>query len=87
MGIEGDMAVLQAHVEEMRHDFYGNGKPGLLSELRDFFAVQKEREAAADKAGKMSDNRMKLIATVCACAPFAYDVAKHFFLWLTTVLK
>jgi hypothetical protein len=41
----GRISTLEAHMEDVRHHLFGNGKPGLIDEAREFFATARANEA------------------------------------------
>lgn len=68
------VATLEGWRDRVDHDLYGNGRPGLVDQLKDFLAVQTSKKHEATR----NDRRHTFLVALAAIAiPILYDIAKH----------
>lgn len=58
---EERLIVMQGAIQRMHADFYGNGKPGLLDEVRTFTAEFRGAETERERQHKSNRARLNLI--------------------------
>lgn len=74
MEIGERLARLETWQEDMDHLLKGNGQPGLLKQVSDYFAVQ------ADKEKREKDSQFRttvMISVLVIVAPILWEAAKH----------
>lgn len=89
--MEMRMGRMESQVGDIRHELYGNGQPGLISDVRDYLARQKEREDLREKQDKKTRDRLNivigLITVVIGMLTFAAPIILSWFHHVERVLK
>jgi hypothetical protein len=82
--LEARMSVAESQLGDLRHELYGNGQPGLISDVRDYLARQKEREEQQQKQDKKTRNKLNLalglitvVIGMLSLAPLLLGWARH----------
>lgn len=74
-GLTTRMEQMEEWKESLDSQLNGSyGKPGLLGEMRTFFAIQANRETTEEKRSK---RYVLLVAALAILIPIGYDLIKH----------